>query len=404
MMIILVHTVSVRTKAGPGQRGGEGGGAIHMAGLVRQWVRMGHNVTIVTNSPGVFVASGASVISYERTRHVTDQGSPLGSAREVLRALRIPSHVRMELDALSVHAKDLVVLSGTSNISDILNAKRLARARRASVVVYFAHLAPPPWWFAGRRGGVPRSWAVWALGQAALALTKLRGLVPSVDQPRILSESGWVFRGPVLFDDAFLDRPPPEPATLQGTRPIEATFVSRLAPHKGLFDVPRIWALVVRQMPDARLLIAGDFESSAVERRFKSQLARERLNNSVTVEAHVSDSEKQEILAKSKIFLFPSYEEGWSLSVMEAATYGAVPVVYDLPAYDYLGPDLPKAPAGDLQEFAARAVAALSDTVLRERVASNLRKRALSYTVETVAKRQLEFLRSLSSDPTTDGP
>ncbi|EQD71146.1 glycosyl transferase group 1, partial [mine drainage metagenome] len=84
-------------------------------------------------------------------------------------------------------------------------------------------------------------------------------------------------------------------------------------------------------------MIGGDFESDSIERRFRSAVAKEGLTGAITLFGHLSEEAKQDLLSASKLFVFPSYEEGWSLAVMEAAAYGCVPVVYDLPAYDYLG-------------------------------------------------------------------
>ena len=42
-------------------------------------------------------------------------------------------------------------------------------------------------------------------------------------------------------------------------------------------------------------------------------------------------------MKSSKLFIFPSYEEGWGISITEAMACGLAVVCYDLKAYDVFG-------------------------------------------------------------------
>jgi glycosyltransferase involved in cell wall biosynthesis len=70
----------------------------------------------------------------------------------------------------------------------------------------------------------------------------------------------------------------------------------------------------------------------------------------------VKGDEKRKLLESASLFTFPSYEEGWALSVMEAVNLGLLPILYDLPAYDYLCSREIKGRAGDIQGFAERII------------------------------------------------
>jgi glycosyltransferase involved in cell wall biosynthesis len=233
------------------------------------------------------------------------------------------------------------------------------------------------------------------LTQAALVITKVCRFVPSIDQVRILSESGWRFSGPVLPDEDFLDRYPDSATIEKPNRSIDACFVSRLSPYKGLFDLVSIWAEVHRRLPAAQMVVGGDFESRAVERRFRIAIEKTGLSGLITLRGHLSDGGKHDLLANSKVFAFPSYEEGWSLAVMEAATYGCVPVVYDLPAYDYLGSAIPRVPPGNVQAFAERLVDLLGDSQKREEIACRLESIPRAYSADLIARDQVAFFRTL---------
>jgi glycosyltransferase involved in cell wall biosynthesis len=287
-----------------------------------------------------------------------------------------------------------IVITGSPNLSDIIPASRIAHESGAPLVVSFHHLTPGPWWHPYRRGGVVRCTGAWLLSQVALVITKVCGFVPSIDQVRILSESGWRFSVPVLRDEIFLESYPDRDTIETLNRPIDVCFVSRLSPMKGLYDLVSIWTEVHRRLPAARLVVGGDFESQAVEQRFRLAIEKKGLTEFITLRGHLSDRDKRDLLATSKIFAYPSYEEGWSLAVMEAAAYGCVPVVYDLPAYDYLGSATPRVPPGNAQAFAERLVDLLGDSQKRDKIAAGLEGIPRAFTVDRVASDQIAFFRT----------
>jgi glycosyltransferase involved in cell wall biosynthesis len=287
-----------------------------------------------------------------------------------------------------------IVIAASPNLLDIVPARRIAERSNLPLVIAFHHLTPAPWRHPRRRGGVIRCAGAWLVNQAALVITKVCRFVPSIDQVRILSESGWRFSGPVLHDEIFLDSYP-EPDTLRAhDRPIDVCFVSRLSPMKGLFDLVSIWAEVHRRLPTACLVVGGDFESPQFERQIRLAIEKVGLTEFIRLRGHLSDDDKRDLLAASKLFAYPSYEEGWSLAVMEAAAYGCVPIVYDLPAYDYLGSAIPRVPVGSATLFADRVVNLLGNNQTRDKIAASLEVIPPTFTAERTASNQIAFFRA----------
>ncbi len=104
------------------------------------------------------------------------------------------------------------------------------------------------------------------------------------------------------------------PATARAERPT-LLFLGRLKRYK------RIELLLdaLQRLPDARLEIAGDGEHRpALER----EIARRGLGERVTLHGRVDEARKRELLAGAWVNVTASSNEGWCLTVMEAASCG----------------------------------------------------------------------------------
>jgi glycosyltransferase involved in cell wall biosynthesis len=228
----------------------------------------------------------------------------------------------------------------------------------------------------------------------ALSLTKVGGLLPSLDQPSALHRTGWSFRA-VMKDANFLDKElAAEPA--KGAPRLAGCFIGRIAPNKGFLDLLHAWEDVTHKIPDAKLVVAGRCQSTRIEIQLRRTIERLGLLDSVDYRGYVSAEEKERLLTQSILFVYPSYEEGWSVSVMEAASHGVVPVLYDLPAYEYLPFAEIKTPIGDWRSLAELIVALLKDPSHVVLLADRLRLAVMAYNKQTIAREQAAVFERLS--------
>lgn len=406
LCIYFSSIVTVRSKSGPASPGGGGGGLYTRVRLAKELVRRGHLVTVLTNTAGAFEGSCTRLVEVGRAR----SQMPGNDAGSLLDLLRTTTSLKKELatsDAMIRSSRRLgtsIILAASANLPDVLLALRLSRRLASPVVISFHHLTPGPVWFPHRRGGFVRCTAAWSLSVFALLTSKIFGFYPAIDQPREISDRGWRFQRPVFQDEGFLEGDP-DPLLAQNlSRPLDACFISRLSPYKGLSDLVPMWDVVTQNLPGTRLVVGGDFESTRVEERFLRQVRSHGLGEAITLRGHTSKDEKEKILRSAKVFVFPSYEEGWSLSVMEAAAWGAVPIVYDLPAYDYLGPALPRARPGSVADLAALTVRMLRDPGRRQETALNLQRNVQMFTAERATTRLVNYFKEVATSfrPTRD--
>jgi glycosyltransferase involved in cell wall biosynthesis len=116
----------------------------------------------------------------------------------------------------------------------------------------------------------------------------------------------------------------PDLCTLDST-PV-AVFTGRLHEAKGLRDLIRAWPMVMLRWPQARLWLIGD----GPDREELFELILDLgLRDSVFMPGAFDDV--QDVLAAADVFVLPSYEEGMSLSLLEAMARGVPIVASDIP-------------------------------------------------------------------------
>jgi glycosyltransferase involved in cell wall biosynthesis len=102
-------------------------------------------------------------------------------------------------------------------------------------------------------------------------------------------------------------------------------FLGRIHPKKGLDRVLKILPKIIRRHPSVLLVIAGDGEPSHM-RNIQELVYATGLLSHVLFTGLVGDAIKWSALACAEVFVLPSRQENFAISVAEAM-HSAVPVV-----------------------------------------------------------------------------
>jgi glycosyltransferase involved in cell wall biosynthesis len=159
-------------------------------------------------------------------------------------------------------------------------------------------------------------------------------------------------------------------------------------------DALETWKAVAASLPGARLVVVG----VGPERERTERRARDLgVSDLVTWRGFVTEEEKHDLLASARLFLAPSYEEGWGIAIAEALASGLPVVAYRLPTLDEVfGDGYCGVPVGDTRALAEAVLRLLRDDRLTRRLSAVGRDVVQRYDLGRVAQVELEtILRGL---------
>ena len=175
-------------------------------------------------------------------------------------------------------------------------------------------------------------------------------------------------------------------------KPLQACFIARLAPSKGIFDLPEIWSEVLKKIPDAKLKIIGG-GNDEIKEKLKNLFEKSGTKNSVEILGFLENDQAYKILKESKIFVFPSHEEGFGIAVAEAFACGVPAVVWNLPVYSevfaggYLAAEI-----DDQKAFSAKIIDLLSDQKKNQKLAIDGENVIQKYSWDSISAAEKKIL------------
>lgn len=276
-----------------------GGAEIYVSAVAREWVAMGHDVTLfcaaVKGEPESEILSGVKIVRR-------------GGRATVYREARRYWNRQAE------HGADLVV--------DCINTRPFLTPRfvgSTPVVAIIHQVANEVWNF-------ETPWPISTIGRHLLEPHWLReySAVPvvAVSESTRQSLETYGLQRVCVVPEGWDSQHVPDARNAKEAEPT-IIFVGRLSPNKRPEHVLRMFETVSKSVPSAKLWIVGDGPlRKSLERR-----APER----VTFCGRVSEHEKLARMQRAHVLVATSVREGWGLVVTEAAAMGTPTIAYDVP-------------------------------------------------------------------------
>lgn len=153
----------------------------------------------------------------------------------------------------------------------------------------------------------------------------------------------------------------------------DAVFQGRFHPQKGVEEMIEIWAQVVAQKPNAKLVMIGD---GPLMTSVKEAISSYKLQKSVTLLGYQFDGDKKyQTFIQSAIVVHPAFYDSGGMASAEAMIFGLPCVGFNLPAYkDYYPKGMVKVPLNDKKAFAKAVIKLLDDKNYYKKVAEEAKE------------------------------
>lgn len=175
-------------------------------------------------------------------------------------------------------------------------------------------------------------------------------------------------------------------------RGFDAFFFARLMPSKGLFDLPLIWKCVAEKDPKLVLGITGPIEKRKYLERFFELVNKYRLRKNIVYLGQSSWQDVIKFLKSSKVVVYPSYLDSFSMAVLESLACGVPVVAYNINALSVHYGQVPavKLLPKNFNKIADEVLSLIKNENLRRRLGINAKSFARAYTWDNVVKAELK--------------
>lgn len=148
----------------------------------------------------------------------------------------------------------------------------------------------------------------------------------------------------------------------------DGVFMAQLRPTKGIFDLIKIWKMVCQSFPHAQLGVIGKGSKEIID-RFLDDCKKESMDKNIHFLGYLPDSQAYATIKTSKIFIFPSHEEGFGIAPLEAQALGVPVVAWNLPVYkEIFLKGMLKVRMGEFTQFSSKIISLLSNKSLHSKL------------------------------------
>ncbi|MBU0504075.1 MAG: glycosyltransferase family 4 protein [Candidatus Omnitrophota bacterium] len=177
----------------------------------------------------------------------------------------------------------------------------------------------------------------------------------------------------------------------------DGVFFGRISPQKGIYDLIKIWDIVVKNKKNARLAIIGGGSPEAIA-DLNKEIQGYNLKDNVDYLGYIESlSDLYLALKKSRVYLFTDHENGWGISVAEGMACKLAVVAYKL---DIFGAVHKKGfipvPLKDIELFAKETLFLLNNDAERDKLAREAYVQAKGYDWDNIALELKGIIRELN--------
>lgn len=175
----------------------------------------------------------------------------------------------------------------------------------------------------------------------------------------------------------------------------DGVFLGRLHPSKGIFDAIKIWEMVKKQKPKAKLAIIGEGKGEVLK-KVKQEIKKRDLEKSIKLLGYLPRKRVFKTLKESRLFLFLDYEAGWGMAVAEAMACGLPVVGYDLEIFgSVFKKGFRTVPLGKTRLFTQEVITLLEKSRARKKLAQEAHNQAQELDWKKTSSQFIKIIKTV---------
>ncbi len=366
---------------------GISGGDVRAIELAKNWQLAGHHIHVFTSIAGVTLCRRMGLKSVFHIFHVPNSHSLKNYAVRFLKSWLLPK---------TLHDFKGIIYSTSEHIYDVIPALRIKKKNNNSIWAAVVHFVAPfhrtgnnllnsMFFYANQRLGFN-----YIKNRADVVLAVSKNTAKQIENIGIKNNVYPVFAG-VDFKKIS------EVVSRGPISKYDTLFMKRFNSTKGVFDMIEIWKEVTNVRKDAKLGMIG-LGTEDIMTKLRSLVNSYHLEKNVDFLGPVySFSQKFLLIASSKLFALPSYEENWGIVIGEAMAAGIPVLCYDLPEIKSIWENkVVWVPKGNKKVFAAKILKLLNDHQQREKLSRFGISFIKKYDWHDIAEKELNIMLSLN--------
>jgi len=176
----------------------------------------------------------------------------------------------------------------------------------------------------------------------------------------------------------------------------DAVFLGRIHTSKGIFDLVNIWKYVYEIKPNAKLAIIGRGKDERIKKELERKIRDAHLEHNVEIMGYLENNEAFGIVKSSKVFVFPSHEEGFGISILEAMCCGVPVVAWNLPVYSEIFHNgLIQVEENEFRKFSDAVICLLSDESRYIEIKKDALELSARHSWDVTVEAEMDLLKEL---------
>lgn len=357
-ILFISSTISSRITSGIA------GGEVRLAEIMRGFIKAGWDVYFLTNGGGESLCGYFELDGVKNHRFkLKESSSRLGFVKLTLELLfKLPENLK-KFDGYIYTANELLF--------DVIPALKLKKANKNSKWAAVVHWLPPLKFWQRRKSSFLNS-LLFLIGErlSVFFIKHFADLALAVSEPtrKQLLNVG-IKKEKIVAVNCGVNFKEISAIAREGRdKKYDAVFMKRIQAVKGVFDLIDIWRLVIEKKSDAKLaVIGGGIDNKEIINAIKNN----GLESNIIFFGPIFDFKRKfTILAQSKLFILPSYEENWAIVMGEAMACKIPVLAYGLSELvDVWKDSFVPVPLGNKQFFANKIIEYLDNEDLRNKQA-----------------------------------